>query len=345
MIISIGILARNEAGDIANLIADLSNQTLLSNKAIFIEIHVVANGCTDLTVDVSKKALAAPPFRHENITTFVHSLPQAGKSNAWNQLIHTLASPKTNFIFLLDADIRIPEGPTLQLVLDRLIQSKTACVAVDKSVKDVSQKNHKTIIERLILAASGTADDTRTAIAGALYCARFDVLSGIWMPIGLPGEDGFLRAMILTSNFSQNENLDRVVFVEGARHIFESERTIQHVFRHNIRLAIGTGINVLLFNHIRKSQNIKADVSSYIRERNDVDPNWVNTLIAHEIQQGRYFVLYKGFVLRRLKMLNSQPTYEKIRKGPIFILGFLFDVALFFKANHLMRRGSGAGFW
>ena len=46
------------------------------------------------------------------------------------------------------------------------------------------------------------------------------------MPIGLPGEDGFLRAMILTSNFTKEENLDRLVFVEGARHIFESERTI-----------------------------------------------------------------------------------------------------------------------
>jgi glycosyltransferase involved in cell wall biosynthesis len=345
MIVSIGILAHNEAGDIGNLISDLASQTLISNRKLSIEIHVVANGCTDATVDVSKEALTAQVFQYGNITTLVHNLARAGKSNAWNELIHTLASPKTDFIFLLDADIRIPENTTLQLVLDRLTQSKTACVAVDESVKDLSEEAHKSTIERLILAGSGTAHNRRTAIAGALYCARFAVLKSIWMPIGLPGEDGFLRAMILTSNFTEDENLDHIVFVEGARHIFESERSIRGVFRHNIRLTIGTAINVLLFKHIRKSQSIQKDVSKYIRQRNAGDPNWINELIANEIRRGKYFLLDKSFLLKRLKVLSSLPFSEQVRRGPIFIFGFVFDVALFFTANHLMRRGAGAGYW
>src|ERR1019366_1013837 len=130
MIVSIGILAYNEACDIGNLISDLANQSLLSNNRLSIEIHVVANGCTDATVDVSKEALSTQAFQNGNITVFVHNLVRAGKSNAWNELIHTFASPNTDFIFLLDADIRIPEKTTLQLVLDRLNQSKTARVAV-----------------------------------------------------------------------------------------------------------------------------------------------------------------------------------------------------------------------
>src|SRR5580765_8582754 len=301
MLVSVGILAHNEEHDIGTLIADLAKQNLLSNKRLSIDLHVVANGCTDDTIGASKAALDEQPFKQENITIFIHELAQAGKSNAWNEFVHTLASPKTDFAFLLDADIRIPESTTLQLVLDRLVSSKTAYVAVDESVKDLSEKAQKTITERIILAASGTGHNTRSAIAGALYCVRFDVLKNIWMPIGLPGEDGFLRAMILTSNFTKDENLDRLVFVEGARHIFESESTISGVFRHNVRLAIGTAINILLFEHIRDSENIRKNAAKYIQDRNATDPDWVNELIRAEIRRGKYFLLNKDFILKRIR--------------------------------------------
>jgi glycosyltransferase involved in cell wall biosynthesis len=345
MIVSIGILAHNEAGDIGNLISDLGNQILLSNRDLHIEIYVVANGCTDATIDVSKRALAARPFQKQNVKVFIHNVARAGKSNAWNELIHTFASPKTDFIFLLDADIRIPEQTSLQLMLDALVQSKTALVAIDKSVKDLSEKTHKSVIERLILTGSGTAYDIRAALAGGLYCARFSILNGIWMPTGLPGEDGFLRAMILTANFTSEENLERLIFVEGARHIFESERTIRGVFRHNIRLAIGTAINVLLFIHIRGSKCISEDVASYVRKKNAADPNWVNELILNEIRSGKYFILKREFLFKRIRLFSSLPISNKIRKAPILVLGLVFDLTLFFVANHLMRKGAGAGYW
>ena len=345
MLISIGILAHNEERDIGTLISDLAKQNLLSNEALSIEIHVVANGCKDQTISVSKIALAAPLFQRKNIATFVHDLPQPGKSNAWNQFIHSLASIKTDFVFCLDADIRIPEATTLQLVLDKLVASKTACVAIDKSVKDLSEKTDKTITERFILAASGTGYNTRAAIAGALYCVRFDVLRDIWMPTGLPGEDGFLRAMILTSNFTKDENLDRLVFVEGARHIFESEHTITGVFRHNVRLAIGTAINVLLFDHIRKSESIRKNVADYIQRRNAADPNWVNELIRAEIRRGKYFLLNKDFILKRIQGFVSLPLSQRLRRWPILVISVVFDMALLVRASQLMRRGAGAGFW
>lgn len=345
MLVSLGILAHNEACDIGNLISDIGNQTLLSNSQLSIEIHVVANGCADATVEVSEKALATWPFQSANIKTFVHSIVPAGKSNAWNELIHAYVSPDTEFVFLLDADIRIPEQASLELILNSLTQSITAAVAVDQSVKDLSQETHKSIIEWLILAASGTAYDMRTAIAGGLYCARFDVLKGVWMPIGLPGEDGFLRAMILTENFKKDEDLDRIIFVPGARHIFESERTIGGVFHHNVRLAIGTAINVLLFQHFRGSPSIKEDVAQYIRQRNVADPNWINELIANEIRSGKYFLLRGSFLTKRLKRFSRLSFSEQLSKAPIFLIGFGFDATLFIAANRLMRKGAGAGYW
>jgi len=220
-----------------------------------------------------------------------------------------------------------------------------ACVAVDESVKDLALTDRKSLTERVILAASGTGYNTRTAIAGALYCVRFDVLKDIWMPIGLPGEDGFLRAMILTSNFTKDENLDRIIFVEGARHIFESERTFRGVFRHNVRLAIGTAVNVLLFTHIRTSADIKGRVGDYIRERNAADPHWINELIKTEIRRGKYFLLNKDFILKRVQGFWSLPLSQRLLRWPIFALAFVFDVALLVRASQLMRKGAGAGFW
>ena len=340
-----GFSAYNEEKKIGNLISDLANQDLFSNQHISIEIHVVANGCTDDTAGVAHAALDAGAFQRSNIKTFVHNLARAGKSNAWNEFVHTYALPETQFSFLLDADIRIPEPTTLRLMLDALIKSKTACVAIDDSVKDLSEQAHKTLIERLILAASGTAYNTRVAICGQLYCVRHQTLKDIWMPVGLPGEDGFLRAMILTKNFTEDETLDRLIFVEGARHIFESERTIRSAFRHNVRLAIGTAINMLLFNHFRESESILKDVGGYIRSRNATDPNWVNELIAAEIRRKKYFLLNKDFVLKRLQRLSSLPISQRFRRWPVFMLGIIFDMALIVRASQLMRRGAGAGFW
>jgi glycosyltransferase involved in cell wall biosynthesis len=345
MLVSIGILAHNEANEIGSLISDIADQSLLLDESISFEIHVVANGCTDLTQQVAEDSLAARQFERKNINTFVHNITRAGKSNAWNELVHFLASPKTDFIFLLDADIRLAGKANLQRILYKLIESPSAFVAIDESVSDLSEKANKSIVERLILAASATAYDTRTAICGQLYCANFDVLRRIWMPIGLPAEDGFLRAMILTSNFTEDEQLDRMIFVEGAQHIFESERRIRKVFRHNVRITIGVAINVLLFNHFRELRKTKQELGSYIRTRNAADPDWVNDLIAEACLRKKYFLLRADFIFRRLVRFSSLTASEKMRKLPIFVLGFVFDITLSLSANYLMRKGAGAGFW
>jgi glycosyltransferase involved in cell wall biosynthesis len=344
MIVSVGILAHNEANTIRNLIRDLARQDLLSNDRLSTEIHIVANGCTDATIRVATEALTDSRFQRASITTFCHSISRPGKSNAWNEFIHNLASPNTDLAIVLDADIRIPEETTLQRMLDRLIDTDTAVIAIDESMTDLSLTVNKTMMERLILAATGTAHDSRTAVAGGLYCARFGVLRGIWMPIGLPVEDGFLRAMILTSSFTEKENYARLVFVDGARHIFESYRHIRDIIHHNVRIAIGTEINRLLYDHFHDQLNNK-DIGNYIRNRNAADPNWINGLIAAEIGKRKYFVVHKGFVLRRLRRLKKLSTSQQVRTAPIVLLGTAFDLAIFLIANHLLRKGAGAGFW
>lgn len=342
--LGVAILARNEAGQIGRLIEDLGEQTLLGDERLSIEIFVVANGCTDRTAEVARRALAAGPFARDRITTSVHELAQAGKANAWNELVHRIAPEDTDYMFFLDADVRIPDQHSLEAVFDRLESSTTAVVAVDRSVKDIELEEPRGLVEHLIKVATGTAEDTQTAIAGACYCVRHAEARKIWMPIGIPGEDGFLRAMLLTSSFAHDEQLDRHVFVGEAYHVFESLRDVRSVIRHNVRLAIGTTINILLFWRLRELRAEGRDVTEYIRARNATDPGWVNDLIRERLKTS-FFPLEKRFLLRRLRRVAGGPERRSPAKWAIALLGTAFDAIVFLKATRLMRKGAGAGYW
>jgi len=343
--VSVGILARNEQAGIAQIISDLGQQTLLTDGGPRVEVHVVANACTDATVEVARRAFGAGPFADLGVDTTVHELLEGGKSNAWNEFVHRIVPNATDFVIFLDGDIRLPAPHSLKLMLEGLGAHPAAVVAVDRSVKDVELESPNGLIERLIKLATGTATDPRTAIAGACYCVRYAEVRRIWMPVGLPGEDGFLRAMLLTSNFEQPEQLDRLLFVDGAYHVFESVRDVGGVIRHNVRLAIGTAVNILLFGHMRHLLEQGVDVAPYVKRRNEEDPAWVNNLIRERLQVS-YFPLEWRFVSRRLRRVHNTPALARsVKPWVVAMFGASFDLIVFLKATWLMRKGAGAGYW
>jgi glycosyltransferase involved in cell wall biosynthesis len=337
-------LARNEAERIPALIADLSKQTLFVRRDCRFEIHVVANGCTDDTVQVSRAALKRAAFDPALVRTIVHDLPGGGKANAWNEFVHRLAPDDTDIAFFLDGDILIPETFALEVIWQRLISTPGAVVAVDRSIKDIALQRPRNLVEWIIRACTGTADDPSKAIAGALYCVKFDIAQQITMPIGLPGEDGFLRAMLLTSSFTHDERIERHVYVPEARHIFEALRSIRAVFRHNVRLAIGTGINILLFKHFRSLRSKDVNLFDYTRDRNATDPAWINELVRNQARKS-FFVIEPLFILRRLRPIRRILNRRELKRLPARLIGLAFDCAVFVAANMLMRRGAGAGYW
>ena len=337
--VAIGILARNEADRIEALLRDVARQTLLDSQGMVIRIYVVANGCSDATARVAREVFKGERFG--GVETAVYEIAQAGKANAWNEFVHEVLPGETDFVFFLDADIRIPQDSDLLLILRSLRDSPLAVVAVDRSVKDLQLEETKGLVEWLIKKGTGTANDTRTAIAGALYCVRYSEIAGIWMPLGLPGEDGFLRAMLLTSSFSHEEQLQRHLFVEGAYHVFESMRDAKSVFRHNVRLAIGTAINILLFGELRRVRAEGHDVAAYVRSRNLASATWVDDLVKQRLEMS-YFPLQPRFLLRRLQQPRS---WRSVKAFTLALFGTAFDLTVFMRATSLMRRGAGAGYW
>lgn len=343
--ISVGILAHNEEERIGTLISDLQRQTLFAKQNILIQVFVVANGCTDATADVARLALSQLANAHNTLGARVHILDHPGKANAWNVFVHDLAPPDTDYVFLLDADIRLFAPATLELLLDSLVANQRAVIAVGESVSDLRLRETKTIAEKLIRRGTGTATDPRTAVTGQLYCARLAHLSKMYLPLGLPVENGFVRGMILTDNFRSHEDLERLVFVEGAQHVFESNRTLSRVFRHNVRLVVGTGINVLLFKRLRKLSSKGIDLASYIRGRNESDPRWLNELVTDELRSGKFFVIGGGVLTQRLTRLRRLRLRDQAAGIPILCVGLFFDLLLYVKANGILRAGRGSGFW
>ena len=182
MIVSIGLLAHNEEQMIGKLLGDILGQTLFRRSGVEIELHVVANGCSDGTVRVANESLDLARSGDPNHKYVVHDLETPGKANAWNQLVHVFASRQTEFIFLIDADIRIYDVNLLESTLNYLQESPVAVVATDEPVKDIHLGDTRGPLETIISAFSRTSHDIRDAICGQFYCAAFSWLQQVWMP-------------------------------------------------------------------------------------------------------------------------------------------------------------------
>lgn len=345
MIVSIGVLAHNEEQTIGQLLGDLLGQTLFRRSGVSIELHVVANGCSDATVRIANEVLGAAQSNDPNRKYVVHDLEIPGKANAWNQLVHFFVHGRTEYIFLIDADIRIYDVNLLESTLTCLQESHSAVVATDEPVKDIHLRSARGPLETIISAFSRTSHDIQDAICGQFYCAAFSWLRQVWMPNGIIGEDGFLHAMTVTGKFSANPNAGRVVHVPGGRHYFETRTQIPDILHHQLRLAIGTGMNVLLFDHLTAKAKDGVDLTKYIAERNAADPKWLNTLVRDHLAANNKFAMHRGFIWRRLDHFRTLPLGRKIVKCPVYIAGWLLDLYLFLAADRALRRGNAYGFW
>ncbi len=345
MIISIGILAYNESLTIGNLFTDLQKQTLFRRKDLQFKLYVVPNGCTDNTTEVAQALIDQLEFKTLGLQCVVHTIVEKGKPNAWNRFVHQIVDPQSDYIIMMDADVRIIGEQSLELLLDALISDPRAVVAVGEPMKDVALQANPSLSDRVILAFTRTENNYRDAVSGGMYCARFKNLRQIQIPVGHLSEDGLIRAFLLTDNFHAPEDLGRLRFVPNAKHTFETLRSLSKIFHHQVRLTMGTSLNNNLIDHLRAVLPRERDLGAYIQRRNCEDPHWYFGVTTDKVGRGRYIVLPKKLLFRRFKRWISMGTVDKLKKFPVMVVATLFDFATFMVSNHKMRKGLAIGYW
>lgn len=348
MNISIGMLAYNESASINKTLQSLFQQSLFKEPYPdgAIEIVVVPNGCTDDTAKVSRTVLEELAKQTARpISWRVDEVEQSGKSNAWNLYVHQFSDPNADYLFLMDADIEFLEPHTLRHMVEVLETNPSAWVSVDKPVKDVALKENKNLFERLSVLVSPSFQGGAFGICGQLYCGRADVLRKIWMPVGLPVEDGFLAATIVTDRFRSPEVFERIVLAKSASHVFEAYTGLKSLLRHERRLVVGSTINAFIYNYLWTNCNPQQDAGSLIKHNNDTDGDWVRQLIEKALSEKGWWVIPRPFLFRRFQRLRHHPPLKAIVRFPVAIIAFLADMVVFFQANQMLHKGEGLGYW
>ena len=148
----------------------------------------------------------------------VVDLALGGKSRSWTRLVQDIAHRDAQILIFADADTLIPEGDALSRLVQGLIARPGLFALSSQPVKDLTQSpGTPTLTERLIAASAWGLDDRQVAICGQLYAMPAARAWQVHLPIGLPVEDGLLRAMLLT---------DHLTGAVGVRHIYASERRL-----------------------------------------------------------------------------------------------------------------------
>ena len=308
MRVDVGVFAHNEAAGIGAMLHGLLAQDV---AGLDLRIVVLCNGCTDGTV------LAATMPGVE-----VVDLAQGGKSRTWNRFVHDLSRRDADVLVFCDADIRLPQGDALR----RLVDVGDLWVMNSRPVKDIGfDVAPRGLLDRMIAGAAGGLDDWRTAVCGQLYAMPAARARRFQMPIGLPVEDGFLRAMVLTDGLTGPEDFGRIgggdVF-----HIYASERSIGALIRHQTRIVIGSAVNAAVFAAMRDGQVVEGD-GGLARVIHAQLPRWYGYVPPH-------------FLTKRLVRAWRTP-----RRWPMAVLGFGFDAVVWVRAQWMMARGIGAGHW
>jgi glycosyltransferase involved in cell wall biosynthesis len=330
MRVDIGVFAHNEAVGIAAMVARLLAQDVTGLDA---RILVLANGCTD---DTAARARAAGAE--------VADLAQGGKSRTWTRFVHDLSRSEAEVLIFVDADIEFTAPDCLRRLALGLVARPGLWVLNSQPVKDiVARPAGLSPLDKLIAAAGGGLDDWKTAICGQLYAMPAHRARALHLPIGLPVEDGFLRAMVLTDALTAPEDLGRIDGLDGLTHLYASERTLPALIRHQTRIVIGSAINFAAFDTLRA---LPAAARLPELARAAADDAWLARAIRAHLPRFPVGYVPLHFLTKRLARLASNPRENlRVKRVIVAILGFGFDAIVYLLAQYRMARGTGAGHW
>jgi glycosyltransferase involved in cell wall biosynthesis len=346
--ISIGLLAWNEEDSIAVTLRSLFQQSLfaeLRNRGARCEILVVANGCTDQTAQIAAQTLQSlmDTLRlGDAASARVVDVCQRGKANAWNLFVHELSNPSAECLFVMDADIVFSTTTTLWKMFQTLLETPQAVVVVDQPVKDVSLKPRKSLMDYVSLATSSMTQSDSAQLTGQLYGIRARQARLIYLPRDVMVEDGFIKALVCTDGLITESNPQRIVRAADAGHVFEAYTSPASVIRNQKRQVIGqTMLHVLLDKEMKEVMaRDRRDVSTLLKERDEIDPTWLRRIVDNHVRKTHYFwQLFPGLLSFRWQRWAKLKPTTRLRYLPAALAGFCVTLLASWLAWRFLRRG------
>ena len=165
------------------------------------------------------------------------------------------------------------------------------------------------------------------------------------MPDGLPVEDGFLRAMLVTDLFTQPDNTKRILVVDDVWHYFTPDSSLKSLFRHEERLLIGTFINSVIYGFLwREVSATGLDAGVLIDRRNNTQSDWLKQLVD-EYKAKHYFFIPRKFYFKYFSKLKNINIAWRIILFPVILVASLVRSILLIKVERELAKTSGIGFW
>jgi glycosyltransferase involved in cell wall biosynthesis len=348
--ISLGILAWNEESNIARTIESIFKQSIFDRwNHLFekIEIICVANGCTDDTAKVARKALTLDyPKCHVDVI----SLEQPGKANAWNNYIHRFSDQTANIVFLLDADIELLHPDTLYNMASTMYLDDEALAVTDTPIKHLEFKSNKSIFDQISLFLSRITQGSSAQITGQLYAMKGEFIRSIWMPVNYKTfqDDGFLKQVVVTRGFRYEPDARSVKKAPDASHVFEAYTGVRDIFNNQVRQATNVVILGFIIDELKtlKKRNKRADLGEIIYSLNISDNCWVSKIINNKINECGYFVVSPFYFFARLRKFKIvKGVYQKLLAAPVITTGFFVDLLVYSIANQKIKNLSYDDVW
>jgi predicted O-methyltransferase YrrM/glycosyltransferase involved in cell wall biosynthesis len=346
--VSIGILAWNEEEAIEAMLRSLFEQSLfaeLERRNLICEVLCVANGCTDHTAEAAAKVFVAQRSNHPSREAFscqVVNIRERGKSNAWNQYVHSHSARAARFLFLMDGDIVLQHPDTLWNMYAALCAHPEASIAVDQPIKDVALKPDKTLRDRLSLATSRMTQTGSAQLTGQLYCIRAEVARKIYLPRDLLVEDGFIKAVVCTDFLTRPSSPERIVRAAQASHVFQAYRSARDILKNQNRQMMAQTITHLLVDRYLNNlpSAVKADLAQFVEEKDRTDPLWLKRLIGDHVRRTRHFWrLFPGILNFRFQRLGQLRGVDRLRHLPAATVGFCVTLISCWAARRALRAG------
>lgn len=354
--LSVGVVAWNEESSIVDALQSILKQTVFRNARSMgfeTELIVIANGCTDNTVDVTAEFFEKMRGEFPQISGVrlrLEEVPEAGFANAWNLLAHTVSRPDADFIYFVNADIVIDQPDAFEWMLNELQKSAIMQVVSPVGRKHIEAAKCKTLYDRLNLAVTRFTEKNQTAqVRGHCFCARAAAIRSVWLPKRFPGAvDGAFKRMIVSSMASEADNPERIGLARNASYTFEAYRTFTDIYHRRVRLFVGQTFIEALMRHLKimRAEQPALNLAAYLRARDENDPSWLHRLVQLNIYvKGLYATMPSLWFRFRFWKNPKIGSFKKITMLPVAVVAFLFDIPVFLSAAWRLKTGNVSNVW